>query len=107
MQRGDELLVSFKRAKGAAFLVILLARGNATINGAPLLWCLLIIRGRKFGKNGDDSAANLDFKFLAALKPGPPAHCTGDHERRFVVVFDSDGHSSGYACQRWELSSSQ
>jgi hypothetical protein len=43
MQGNDELLVSLERAAGAAFLVVLLAHGNVTVNRATLCRCVFVV----------------------------------------------------------------
>src|ERR1017187_9923927 len=102
VQGSDEFLVRSKRAVGAAFLIVLLARSDAAINRAALRWRVLIIRRGKLGQDSDHATRHFNFDFLPALETGPPEGSRGNLNR--LLVFNGDGHSHGYRRKPSKLS---
>ena len=80
----DHLIGTAKRAVDAASLDVGQALGQLRVSDAPLLRRVLVVSRRKLGKDGDYAARNLEFKFLAALKPGTTAHSGRNYERCLV-----------------------
>jgi hypothetical protein len=59
VQGGDELRVAMERAMGTAFLIILLARGDAAVNRAALRRRVLLTRHGKLGKDRNHAARHF------------------------------------------------
>jgi hypothetical protein len=60
------------------------------IDDAALLWRVFVVRGGKFRIDADDTAGDLEFDLLAALKTSLPTDGRRNHKRR--SVFHGDGH---------------
>ena len=71
------------------------------INDRALLPRVLVVCTGELGDDRDHAAGCPEFKLLPALKTSLPTDRRGNHKWRFVVVFDSDGHTDN------ELSSSR
>jgi len=91
---GDHLLGAVEGAEGTPGFDIGQASGELSVNYAPLLGRVLIIRGRELGKDGDHASGHAEFEVFAIPVAGSAADRRRHHERGFVLVLDSDGHGN-------------
>jgi len=77
------------------------------IDGRALLRRVLVARIGEPGDDRDHAAGRPEFELLPALKTSRPADGERNHKRRFVIVFDSNGHSDSFKSKPNELSSSR
>src|ERR1700674_5370435 len=85
-----------KRTTDAPRFYVGQAFHKLSINDRALLRSVLIVRIGELGDDRDHTAGCSEFELLPALKTSLTEDRRRNHKRRFVVVFDSDGHSDSY-----------
>ena len=89
----DGLSGGVKRAVGFALGILLLALGNAAVDGSPLRGCVFRFRLGDVGKDGNHPAGDSKFELVAVLQACLTAD--GGRDNDGSLVFDGDGHNVG------------